>query len=71
METLLLGQRITKQKVNRNEAMDDDMDFGKSILFDDEEGANGEESDGEGGGFGEWNKTSKKKERQIIFERKK
>ena len=45
---------------------DDDMDFGKSVLFDDDH--EGEEE--EGGSFGEWNKTSKKKERSI-FERKK
>ena len=64
----LLGKSQVKLKMSyENEAdNDDDMDFGKSVLFDDDHV--GEEE--EGGSFGEWNKTSKKKERSI-FERKK
>jgi len=52
-----------RHKNETSEFSDDDMNFEKSILFD-----NPEEDDD--GGFGQWNKSSKKKERQI-FQRKK
>ena len=64
-----MGKRDKKLKVSHeNVAEDDDMDFGKSILFDDV--IDGGDEEGGYGGFGEWNKMSKKKERSI-FERKK
>ena len=61
----LMGKTDKKSKVSHESEVDDDMDFGKSVLFDDVM----DEDEGEDG-FGEWNKMSKKKERSI-FERKK
>ena len=52
-----------KLKNETSEFSDDDMNFEKSILFDNPE-------DDDDDGFGQWNKSSKKKERQI-FQRKK
>lgn len=65
----LINTRSKRKKVEVEE-LDDDMDFGKSILFDDVTNDDGvkAESD-EDVQFGDWNKRSWKKEK-IIFKRK-
>lgn len=71
---LLMGGDTKRKQNASNDEMDDDMDFTKSILFDDDvigknAGADNEEEE-EGAAFGEWNKQSRKKEKTIFVRTK-